>query len=90
MVKHILESLARTAFLTPHYISHDRELSLVSPRNILNKYLNQNIATLNFANSLDKKAMKIQETGVAIICGDVPEIPIRLDYKMENLIHQSN
>ncbi len=83
MVRHVLESLGRSAFLTPYYIEHASSLGLKSPKNLLNKYLRRNIFALKYSHSLDKKASSLQEKGISILCGDVPHIPIRLDYEME-------
>lgn len=83
MVKHVLESLARSSYLTPHYIQHAKSLNLKSPKDILKNYLKQNIISLSFMHSLDKDASTLQENGIPILCGDVPEIPLRLDYEME-------
>ncbi|MFG1593371.1 hypothetical protein [Halobacteriovorax sp. CON-3] len=83
MVRHVLESLGRSAFLTPYYIEHASNLGLKSPKKLLNKYLRRNIFALKYSHSLDKKAASLQEEGISILCGDVPHIPIRLDYEME-------
>ncbi|WP_412471269.1 hypothetical protein [Halobacteriovorax sp. RT-2-4] len=83
MLKHVLESLGRSSFLTPFYIEHANKLGLKSPRKLLNKYLRKNIFALKYSHSLDKKAAFLQERGITILCGDVPHIPIRLEYEME-------
>ncbi|EPZ50018.1 hypothetical protein M902_0578 [Bacteriovorax sp. BAL6_X] len=83
MVRHVLESLGRSAFLTPYYIEHASRLGLQSPQNLLNKYLRRNIFALKYSHFLDKEASSLQERGISILCGDVPHIPIRLDYEME-------
>lgn len=83
LFKHVLESLGRTAFLTPHYIEHAQSIGLKSPEKILIRYLKMNIGTLNFSHYLDKRASTLQEKGIGILCRDVPHIPLRLDYEME-------
>lgn len=83
LLKHVLESLGRTSYLTPFYIKHAKSLGLKPPKKLLNRYLKMNISALSFSNFLDKKAAKFQEKGIGILCRDVPHIPLRLDYEME-------
>lgn len=83
LVKHVLESLGRTAYLTPFYLKHAYTVNLKSPKRILNSYLRHNISSLDFSHRLDKDAAKIQEEGIPILCRDVPHIPLRLEYEME-------
>ncbi len=83
MVKHVLESVARSSFLVPHYVNHAKIKNLKSPLKLLKSYLKYNINALSFSHLIDKRAVSLQEKGISILCGDVPEIPLRLDYEME-------
>jgi hypothetical protein len=76
MARHLFESLNRSVHLVSYYESESLKRGLKSPRNILMKNLKLQIFSLSLFHKLDKRAGKIQQRGVPIICNDVPAIPL--------------
>ncbi len=75
MVRHLLQSILRTANFTPVHVADAEALGFDSPRSISRDLVAAQIAMLPSAAGLDRDAAPIQATGVPIICQDVPPIP---------------
>ena len=75
MVRHVLQSIRRSASLAPGYIKRAKELGLKSPKGLLTSFLKTQIFSLKISVHLDKKARPLNEMGIPIICNDVPDIP---------------
>ncbi len=76
LTRHFLESIRRSTYLATFYILEARNKGLPSPKGLINLYLKAQLNTLYITNKIDFHASKIQETGVPIICQDVPHIPL--------------
>ena len=78
MLRHLLESIGRSAHLAPQYETVARDQGLRSPRLLMETYLSLQIKTIWLANQLDDMAAPLQADGIPIICQDVPYIPIEV------------
>lgn len=76
MVKHVLESLARTARLAPTHEAQAKALGLPSPRHLSDLFIWAQLQTLYDSADLDASAAPLQAEGIAILCQDVPPIEI--------------
>ncbi len=78
MVRHVLESTARIAWLAPQYERMAREKGLKSsPLWLSKRLLYLHAQSLWISDWLDWKAMPIQRSGVPVLMNDVPPISTR-------------
>lgn len=75
MVRHILESILRSANLAPVHQLEAARIGMDSPKAISRDLIAAQIATLPAAAGIDEDAAPIQARGIPIICQDVPPIP---------------
>lgn len=75
MVRHILESIARSALLAPEYQKTALAQGLPDPLFLSVRFIRLTIDQLDYASDLDHLAMPMQTQGIPIICQDVPPIP---------------
>ena len=76
LARHLFESLNRGVHLISYYELESKRLGLKSPRKILIRNLKLQIFSLSLFHKLDRRASKIQQRGVPILCNDVPAIPL--------------
>jgi hypothetical protein len=74
LLRHLLESLRRSADLAPKYLSKTKGKQKTKLSKLLNKYLKLQIFGISQAIFIDKKARSIQAKGVPILCNDVPHV----------------
>jgi hypothetical protein len=75
MVRHVLESLARGAWLAPQYEARAKALGLRrSPAPVSRSALGLQIEALGYAAGLDFLAAPLQAEGIPILCQDVPPL----------------
>jgi len=76
MTKHILESIARSAYLSKKYVVAAKKKDLFfSPSSFLHFALKTQIESINQIKDVDIWSAPIQKKGIAIICNDVPHVP---------------
>lgn len=75
MVRHLLESTRRAAGLSFLHEQSAARAGLDSPRALSEQLMRLHLMALPRAAEFDARAAKIQEMGVPIVCGDLPEIP---------------
>jgi hypothetical protein len=75
MVRHLLESVARTAALAPFHAEASTAAGLPSTVPLSELMIRLHLAVLHDATELDRLAAPLQSSGVPIICQDVPPIP---------------
>lgn len=68
MTRHFLESIARASHFAQTYNEEQKELSI--------RYINMQIFGMRTAGILDTQAAPLQEKGIAMLCQDIPKIPI--------------
>ncbi len=68
ITRHFLESIARTANFAKFYSEKEKEIS--------KSYINLQIFGMSAAAKLDTMAAPFQENGIAILCQDIPKIPL--------------
>lgn len=77
MVRHVLDSVARVAYLAPQYEARARKLGLrQSPESLARKNLWLHLQGLSLARDMDRQAAPIQARGIPILCQDVPPIDL--------------
>jgi hypothetical protein len=76
LTRHFIESSARIAALIPIHMDEARRAGLASPAPIHRQMIRGHLYLLQSAINLDRRALPLQKQGLAIICGDVPPIPI--------------
>ncbi len=75
MVRHVLESTARIAYLAPRHERIAKEKGLTkSPAGLSWKLVKLHLQALKLAGGLDTQAAPLQAAGVPILCRDVPPI----------------
>jgi hypothetical protein len=75
MTRHLLESAIRVCAVAPGHLEAALRTGLPSPLRIHRLLLRSHLMGLEFGQLLDRRAIPIQQAGVAIICQDVPSIP---------------
>jgi hypothetical protein len=75
LVRHMLESIRRTAALAPRYEQQARRKALLSPLRLSKVLLKSHMDLLEESARIDRVAAPLQAAGVMIICQDVPHIP---------------
>jgi hypothetical protein len=78
-VRHLIESVGRSAFLTIKHLETAKQENVRSPQFLCNYMLNSQINIIHSAKMLDKWAFPLQKDGLPIIYQDVPHIPLRID-----------
>ncbi len=68
VTRHFLESIARASYYAQNYNQEQRVIS--------NLYIKMQIFGMRAASVLDEKAAPLQEKGIAILCQDIPKIPL--------------
>jgi hypothetical protein len=76
LVRHVLESIARTASLGTDYQEQADRLKVRSPERLSWKFIRSQLLFLHYAGFLDRLAHPLQRQGVPIICQDVPPIEV--------------
>lgn len=76
MLRHGLESIARIAMLAPVHNKLSLAKSLPPSSDISERLLKFHLHGIGLLHNLDVTAQPLQESGVAIICNDVPHIPL--------------
>jgi len=76
LLRHLLESLLRTADLAPRYIAVAPKHKKQDLDKLIKKYLRLQIFGISQAVFIDKKARSLQAEGVPILCNDVPHVPL--------------
>lgn len=74
MLRHLVESIWRVAWLAPQHAGAARAAGLPSTVGLSELYLRLNLAALEDAAVLDRAARPLQEAGIPILCRDVPPI----------------
>lgn len=77
MVRHILESVRRSAYLTEEHIKRADELNVRSPEKFCRYLLMNQIKIIHTSKLFDKWAHPLQKDGIPIIYQDVPYIPAK-------------
>lgn len=78
MVRHVLESVGRVAYLAPQYERKARARGLRrSPLGVSKLTLELHLQGLGIAADLDRMAAPLQARGIPILCQDVPPVSIR-------------
>jgi hypothetical protein len=75
MVRHLLESVARTAALAPLHEEAAARAGLPSTVPLSELLIRLHLAVLGDAGQLDRAAVPLQVRGVPILCRDVPPVP---------------
>jgi hypothetical protein len=75
MVRHILESIRRSANLTPMHIKRAHELNVRSPELFCRYVLWLHIVSVHSSSLIDRWAFPVQKEGIPLIYQDVPYIP---------------
>ena len=76
LLRHLLESLRRTADLAPRYLKKTPVESRARLNKLLRKYLKLQIFGISQAVFIDKKARSLQSKGIPILCNDVPHVEL--------------
>lgn len=76
LTRHFLESVARAAVLAPRHNTIARERLFIPTLGLSAMFIKGHIDLLKEAEQLDRSAAPLQARGIAIICQDVPPIPI--------------
>lgn len=76
LLRHLFESLRRTADLAPKYLARISGSKKVKLDRHLKSYLKLQIFGISQAIFIDKKARSIQAKGVPILCNDVPHVAL--------------
>lgn len=74
LLRHLIESLLRTADLAPRYLSKLENKEKKKLDKLIKKYLRLQIFGIGQAIFIDKKARSLQAEGVPILCNDVPAV----------------
>lgn len=78
LVRHVLESLARLAYLAPQYAKMAAGKGIFpDPMTLVNINFELQLQSLRLSAALDTRAAPLQSQGVPILCRDVPPIPTR-------------
>jgi hypothetical protein len=77
MVRHILESIRRSAYLTEMHIKRADEINVRSPEKFCRYLLMNQIKIIHSSKLFDKWAHPLQKDGIPIIYQDVPYIPAK-------------
>lgn len=75
LVRHMLESVRRTAILTPRHEAEALRKGLDSPKALSKLILKSHLDLLSESAVIDKIAAPLQADGIMIVCQDVPHIP---------------
>lgn len=75
LVRHMLESVRRTALLAPRHEAAAQRKGLSSPRALSKLILKSHLNLLNESAVIDILAAPLQADGLMIVCQDVPHIP---------------
>lgn len=76
MAKHVLESIARVAYLAPQYETRAKAAGLVSPGYLERNNLKLHLQGLKAAVGFDERAAPLQARGIPILCQDVPPLDV--------------
>ncbi len=79
MLRHILESVYRFAYFVPLQDARASELGLPSPKNILFEVINLQLLAFGESYKIDLWSAPIQQTGVPILCAELPKLLEDLD-----------
>ena len=74
MLRHLVESIWRVAWLAPQHAAAARAAGLPTTVPLSELYLRLNLAALEDSAALDRAARPLQEAGIPILCRDVPPI----------------
>ena len=74
LLRHMLESTARVAFLAPQYAAKAEALGIDSPVYLSVQLLKLHVNGLWAGVFLDKRAAPLQRKGVPIIANDIPPV----------------
>lgn len=74
LLRHLIESLLRTADLAPRYLSKVEGKQKEKLDRLIYRYLRLQIFGVGQAIFIDKKARSLQAEGVPILCNDVPPV----------------
>lgn len=80
MVRHVLESTLRVAWLAPKHEALARSKGLPSTAALSRRLISMNLLALIDAAALDERAAPIQALGIAIVHRDVPPIDTHSDF----------
>lgn len=86
LTRHFLESIRRSAFLLPYYIEASHHKDLSSPKNLVKQVILIQAKSLPLVQQLDREAGPIQEKGIAILCQDVPHIPLPSEQEIATIL----
>lgn len=76
MVKHVLESIRRMAYLAPKHNRLAKQKIKISSLSLSRIVLRNHINMLDTSAEIDQLAAPLQADGLPIICQDVPYIPV--------------
>lgn len=79
MIRHILESVRRSAFLIIRHIARAKEMKVISPELFCRYVLKNQIMIIHSSRLIDVWAFPLQKEGIPIVYQDVPHIPARVD-----------
>ncbi|MGE0173312.1 MAG: hypothetical protein AB7T49_11015 [Oligoflexales bacterium] len=75
MYRHVLETVRRSAQLTPYYREQALAKGLADTDSLMNSFVRFAVQSLAPAAKLDHLAFEVHKMDVPIICQDVPDIP---------------
>lgn len=76
LTRHFLEALVRSAIIAQRIDQEAQSKNLPSPKKVYRRYLELTVFGILSAKGIDKDAAPLQARGIAIICQDVPVIPV--------------
>ena len=79
MIRHILESVRRSAFLIERHIQRAKEMKVISPEFFCRYVLKNQIIIIHSSRLIDQWAYPLQKEGIPIVYQDVPHIPEKVD-----------
>lgn len=79
MIRHILESVRRSAYLIEKHIERAQELNVRNPELFCRYLLKNQIMIIHSSRLIDVWAFPLQKEGIPIVFQDVPHIPARVE-----------
>lgn len=76
MLRHVVESIRRIAFLIPLHIKACAELNIKAPTNYSHLLIKSHQLILNTSKTFDEQAAPIQQDGIPFLWQDFPEVRI--------------
>lgn len=75
LLRHLLESAHRLTLMAPDHVEQAQARGLRSPARLFARLLTLHLWGLRPANALDRRALPLQQRGIAILCQDLPRVP---------------